>query len=326
MADLTDKQYLYAVARIRSKELALFSRSDIDQLMSCKTEGECLRLLSDKGWGGSDEADTDKLLSMERMKIWELMCELVEDMSVFNTFLCGNDYHNLKAAIKKVYINSDLEEVFIPNGTVKPEILLQAVKEHDFSQIPEHMRACAEEAYQIQLHTGDSQLCEIIIDKAALQAMYKHGMESDNELLAAYAELKTAFADINIVLRCIRTGKDINFMKRALAECESLDIGLLIQAAYNEGTEGVLEYLAKTPYSDAVSALRISMSAFERWCDNKIIELIRPQKYNPFTVSPLAAYILARDNEIKTVRILLSGKRNEMPDSAIRERLRDMYV
>jgi V/A-type H+-transporting ATPase subunit C len=43
-------------------------------------------------------------------------------------------------------------------------------------------------------------------------------------------------------------------------------------------------------------------------------------------VSPLAAYILARENEIKTVRILLSGKLNDLPENSIRERLRDMYV
>lgn len=326
MTDMTDKQFLYAVARIRTKELSLFSKSDIDQLLSCKSEKECLRLLADKGWGTADETDSDKLLANERMKTWELMSELVKDMSVFNTFLYGNDYHNLKAAIKKVYTNSDLEDIFMPNGTVNPELFLQAVKEHDFTLIPEHMRECAEEAYQVMFYTGDSQLCEIIIDKAALNAIYKQGMQSGNELLAAYAELKTAFADINIIIRCIRTGKDKEFIKRALAECSSLDTARLAEAAVNEGFEGVLTYLGETVYDDAQVPLRTSMSAFECWCDNKIIELIKPQKYNPFTLSPLAAYILARDNEIKTVRILLSGKRNEIPDGAIRERLRDMYV
>ena len=29
--------YIYAVARVRSKELSLLSRQDIDQLLSCKT-------------------------------------------------------------------------------------------------------------------------------------------------------------------------------------------------------------------------------------------------------------------------------------------------
>ena len=76
----------------------------------------------------------------------------------------------------------------------------------------------------------------------------------------------------------------------------------------------------------AVEVLNQSASAFERWCDNRLIEKIQPQKYETTTVAPLAAWLLARENEIKTVRILLSGKRNGLSDDAIRERLREMYV
>ena len=35
---------------------------------------------------------------------------------------------------------------------------------------------------------------------------------------------------------------------------------------------------------------------------------------------------LARENEIKTVRIILSGKANGLSEESIRERIREMYV
>ncbi|HWT26880.1 MAG TPA: V-type ATPase subunit [Mobilitalea sp.] len=322
---MADKQFTYAVARIRSKELSLLNKSDIDQLMNCKTEKECLRLLTDKGWGNSGDESAEQMLSAERDKTWELIGELTEDLSIFNTFLYSNDFHNLKAAIKQVYTGNDVNHIYLSNGTVKSELIYQAVKEHDFSLLPEHMRHSAEEAYQVQMHTGDGQLCDIIIDKAALETIYRKGKESGNELLALYAELKVASADINIAIRSFRTGKDRQFLERALAVCESLNIKLLTDASL-EGLEAIYSYLSVTTYSDAVEALKQSSSAFERWCDNLIIKHIQPQKYNPFTVSPLAAYILARENEIKTVRILLSGKRNDIADDSIRERLREMYV
>ncbi|MBH1942354.1 V-type ATPase subunit [Mobilitalea sibirica] len=322
---MTEQQYTYAVARIRSKELSLLSKSDIEQLMNCKSEKECLRLLTDKGWGKSEDENAEQLLNAEHEKTWELMHELVEDMSVFHTFLIGNDFHNLKAAIKQVYMDSEITDIYISHGTIKPELIYRAVKEHEFSQLPPHLSACAEEAYQIQLHTGDSQLCDIILDKVALETIYQEGKASGNELLSLYAELKVASSDIKIALRSVKTGKDKNFIERALAECESLDIRKLTVAALG-GEEEICNYLSTTDYADAVSALKESPSAFERWCDNLIIKHIRPQKSNPFTISPLAAYILARENEIKTVRILLSGKRNDISDDSIRERLREMYV
>ena len=322
---MSDNQYTYAVARIRSKELSLLGKSDFDQLMACKSEHDCLRYLRDKGWGKSGEENSEQLLAIEREKTWELIRELVEDMSVFHTFLYDNDFHNLKAAIKQVYMNSEIPNIYISHGTIEPNFIYKAVKEHDFARLPEHMRDCAEEAYQVQLHTGDSQLCDIIIDKAALETTYQMGKSSGNDLLTLYVELKVASSNINIAIRSQKTGKDIVFLERALAECDSLDVKRLAAAAV-DSEDAIFEYLLNTKYADAVEALKDSPSAFERWRDNLIINHIRPQKSNPFTLSPLAAYILARENEIKSVRILLSGKRNDIPEDSIRERLRDMYV
>ena len=78
-------------------------------------------------------------------------------------------------------------------------------------------------------------------------------------------------------------------------------------------------------YAGGAEALEESPSAFERWCDNRMIETMRPQKYQAFSVGPLVAYIVARENEIKTVRIILTGKQNQFPEEAIRERIREMY-
>ena len=75
-----------------------------------------------------------------------------------------------------------------------------------------------------------------------------------------------------------------------------------------------------------MGALRQSPSAFERWCDNLMIQRIKPQQFEPFGIGPLAAYILGRENEIKSVRIILLGKLNGLPEEAIRERVREMYV
>lgn len=45
------ENYIYAVARIRSRELSLLNESVISQLTACPGEEECLRILSEKGWG-----------------------------------------------------------------------------------------------------------------------------------------------------------------------------------------------------------------------------------------------------------------------------------
>lgn len=321
---MAENEYVYAVARIRSKELSLFSTQTLEQLMACETYEDCLRFLADKGWG-TGSSNAEELLAGEREKTWNLLGELVEDLSVFDVFLYENDFHNLKAAVKQVCTDIEVPKIYIRQGTVDPELILKAVKDHDFSQLPERMRQAGEEAFEALLHTRDGQLCDIIIDRAALEAIYQAGKSSENEVLSQYAELTVAAADIKIAVRAAKTGKKADFLERSLASCDTLDVKRLAQASA-AGMEQVLEYLEQTPYAGAAAAVEKSLSAFERWCDNLVIERIRPQKYNPFTIAPLAAYLLARENEIKTVRIILSGKLNHLSDRSIRERLREMYV
>ena len=270
--------YIYAVARIRAKELLCFGSPAMEQLMACKTYEECLRMLNEKGWGNGSAGQTpESLLDGERNKTWEQLRELVEDMSVFDVFLYANDYHNLKAAIKENYAPSHGADIYSSNGTIDPAVFRQAADEHDFSVLPAGMRDAAEEAMSVLRETGDGQLCDIIIDKAALNAILQAGKASGDPLLAFYAEHTVATANIKTAVRCQKTGKSLAFIQRALAECDTLDVSLLAQTAV-ESFEVMIEYLGRTCYSGAAEALTQSASAFERWCDNRLIEKIRPQK------------------------------------------------
>lgn len=74
--EMTDNLYLYAVARIRSRELSLLNKSDIDQLMNCKSEKDALQFLKDKGWGRDGAETAEEVLMAEREKTWDLLREL----------------------------------------------------------------------------------------------------------------------------------------------------------------------------------------------------------------------------------------------------------
>lgn len=324
---MRDTNYAYAVARIRAKEMQLLNAQAIEQLMAAKNYDECVRLLLDKGWGdaGSGVPSAEELLALERQKTWELIRELADDMSVFDVFLYTNDYHNLKAAIKLVCTDGKDFGLFMNNGTLNSKKILDAVKSRDFYELPDHMRVAAQEAYAALAQSHDGQLCDIILDRAALEAVAQAGRASDSDLISKYAELAVAVADIKVAVRCQKTGKPLDFIRRALAPCATLNVTLLARAA-TEGADSICDYLEGTDYADAVPALQQSASAFERWCDNLVIHDIRPQQYQVFGIGPMAAYILGRENEIKTVRMILSGKLNGLPEQAIRERIRDMYV
>lgn len=320
------EMYTYAVARIRALEVSLFSNAVIEQLIACQSYEQCIQFLAERGWGDNDtSADAERMLKREEEKIWLVMKELSIDMKKFDVLSYPKLFHNLKAAIKEVCTEDTGRDIYYEDAAVPGKEMLEIIREKDFGRLPGIMSSVAAEAYDTLLHTRDGQLCDIMIDRAALDAIYKAGMEAEDKIIRDYAESAVAVADIKIAVRSQKTAKTIEFMKRAMAECKSISVDQLSRAALN-GPEAIRDYLAGTEYAGGAEALAESPSAFERWCDNRIIQTISPQKYESFTIGPVVAYVLARQNEIKTVRIILSGKRSELPDDSIRERVREMYV
>ena len=54
--------------------------------------------------------------------------------------------------------------------------------------------------------------------------------------------------------------------------------------------------------------------------------MLEEQKFKPLTLEPLIAYLYAKESEIKTIRIILTSKLNNIDADTIKERLRDAYV
>jgi V/A-type H+-transporting ATPase subunit C len=321
---MAEDSYIYAVARIRSQEQRLLSGSFYEQLLAAPDEAACLRLLSERGWEAA-EGSPEAMLKTESEKTWRLLGELVKDPSVFDVFRYAADYHNLKAAVKESGLNPKLPGVFRDDGTVPAETFEKAVAERDMTLLPERMQHCAQEALDTFLKTQDGLLTDCIVDRAALCDILRAGEASGEEILRQYAELTVVTADIKIAVRAQKTKRDRKFLERSLAPCKTLDIGLLTDAS-QLGFADICAYLEKTDYAGAVPELKKSQAAFERWCDNVLLRAIRPQIHNPFGLGPLAAFALARESEIKTVRLILAGKRNGLAADTIRERVRETYV
>ena len=253
---MAKNQYTYAVARIRAMEVSLFSQAVIDQLLACKDEKQCLLLLQEKGWGNADTPlDAEAILSCEREKTWKEVKSLADDPSVFDVISYADLFQNLKAAIKQAASERAVSDIFIPDTQISGEEMLDIIKKKEFGRLPVFMAGIAREAYETLLHTQDGQLCDIMVDKAALEAIYEAGKRSGEEIIRDYAESTVAVADIKIAVRSQKTAKSLEFMKRAMAECDSVNINALMRAAQN-GMDAIEEYLESTAYKGGAKALK----------------------------------------------------------------------
>ena len=313
---MADNEYIFAVARTRVLETRLLSDAFIGQLVAAPDLDHCRRLLSEKGW--------DENLTREEEKIWETVKELGIPMESFDVLTYPKLYHNLKAAIKEAATPERHPAAFYKDTDPDPERIVQLVQSKNFSSLPVHMRAVARDAYETFLHTQDGQLCDVMVDRACLEAIRDAGEAAEEQVVRDYAGTTVEITDMKIAARAAATGRSREFAEMALCPCNGINVKELA-AAVQGGTEKVLAYLRKSARSEAADALESSPSAFDIWCDNEMVKAMKPQKMNPFSTGPVFAYVIGRQNEIKTVRIILTGKANGLSQDVIRERVRSMY-
>ena len=128
----------------------------------------------------------------------------------------------------------------------------------------------------------------------------------------------------------IKSYARVKSMKKSISDFESVfvyggTISLdVFKKAFN--SEGVSSEFKDTAYAELCSKLDGGFTVFEKSCDDYIMGFMRTAKYKSLTVEPLLAYIYAVETEVKTVRIIVNGKLNNINTDIIKERLRSAYV
>lgn len=319
------ENYVFAVARIRVLEKSLLSDADILQMAGMKDEDGVVSFLLDKGWGDENSGrDPLKILAAESAKVNKLIRSLGVGDDVLDVFAYPQVFHNLKAAVKEVGDEGGIPAAYYEHRIYNRKFFTDILKDKNFKDLPESMKQAAENALTIMLQNHDGQKSDVIIDRACLDCMKQAADKSKYPIIKNYLEKTIAVTDVKIAVRGARTGKSYDFIREALAPSKFFNKDTLAKAA-SENEEALISYLSDHEMSEAGEALKASITEFEKWCDNSVIASIRPEKTNPFTIGPVIAYYLGRENEIKTVRVLLTAKKNGFSEDAIKERARQMY-
>ena len=280
---MSNNEYIYAVARIKSKENKLLDSATLEQMIQAPSKDAVIKILKDKGWGENIVDDND-LLSSETDRIWEFIDEIIMDESELYALKVERDFHNMKVALKSDFVKKSANDAYLKHGTVPIKDIQDMVLNRDLNFIPEYMQKYAYKAYKYMMKTGDGQLCDIVLDKAALEVMNDLAEKSGN--------------------------------------LDKEQLGL----AASQGLDSVYAYLETTVFNEVLDLIKEDFASFEVWADNQIIKMIKKEKYTTTTLTPIVAYILARENEIKVARILIVAKQNNLPVEEIKKRMRDMYV
>lgn len=323
---MKETDYAYAVARVRANELSLLTTAEMEQLIMADGLPAALRILGDKGWGELEHYENvSGVLLQQSQKTWQLLSEITPELHELDFLIIKNDFHNIKALLKAFVQNEKGFDSLIFPTVSDPEQMKEAIYNKKFGDLPAFARDITAETYEVLVHTFNGQLADIMLDAAALNASMAKAAETGNPFVIDLAELMGVTANIKIALRAARTEKDGVFLGIALCNTKTLDKAALAAAAV-KGEKELTAWLANTVYSAAADFIKQSSSSFEKWCDDFLMEHVQQAKYKSFSIEPLVAFYLAKDAELKSVRIILSCKHNHLSAESIKERVRKLYV
>lgn len=329
--------YEYAAAHIFALENKLLGKDRVERMVEAPNPSEALKVLSETEYAaGISELDGphdyEKLLSAEMRKVYNFFQTISPDPDITNLFFLKYDFHNLKVLLKSRYLDSDQDDLLITaGGTLPIETLKDAVKEGDYSKLPHYIGSTLEEIDQAMSIKVDPQKMAVMLDRAMYQHILHVCKKKKNEFALEYFTMQADLINIRSFLRVKRIDESFEFLKGLLLPGSQLGEEFFL-AAMQEPTENIINRLKHAKYSQVVSQgveefMKTGLlSAFERMMDDFLLDFVRAARWNPLGIEPIIGYLLAKENEVRIIRIIMVGKINNLPADIIRERLRDVYV
>lgn len=332
MKKTKDTQYLYLSANIRAQENRMVGTQALHKMISAATPEEAYKTVTDAGIGVDvNYQDFESALTQELVSTYERLEKAAPDPEMFKIFRYKYDGHNLKTIIKAQSCGNSTEGLLSPLGTVDEKTLLQGLRDGNFGELEPRIAQAALQARETLAKTNDPQMVDIIIDRAVLESMSALAGQYKSKFLTRLVNANIDIANIRSFVRIKRIGKDLRFLKEVLADGGSIAVPRYLEL-FPKTFDDFFEMLDGTPYGPALSGAydaiknHGTLSEFEKLCDNFMVEVLKESRFIPFGIEPVLSYLLAKENEVQAIRIVMASKIAGVDPDKITERLRETYA
>ncbi|MBT9176333.1 MAG: V-type sodium ATPase subunit C [Firmicutes bacterium] len=331
-----DSRYAYAVGRIRVLETRLLDMSKLGRMVEAKSADEALRILGETEYAdlvsrAAGPQDYAAVTAGEITRVYSLMKKLLPDEALVDLFLIKYDIHNMKVALKAQFQGQNFEHLFIDAGLVPAKLMPYVCQQEKLQGVPPEYYAFASAAALAYEESKDPKVIDLVLDRmqyshtAAMAE--KHGYAFLARFLASQADL----ANIRSLVRTKRLGRGRDYLAGNLLPGGTVPQAVLLEALTEEWT-AIIARFSSSPYQavveQGINALLESrgLTMLEKLSDGFLAELSRSVRFQAFGPEPVLNYILAKENEVRNIRIVMLGKLNGVPNEEIRERLREGYA
>src|SRR5665648_264930 len=220
--------------------------------------------------------------------------------------------------------------------TIDIEKIKLAIRDEKYEDIPDSFELLIKKTFSEYNKFKDPEMIDFVLDRERYIMIFNkireiEIIESEELFLKRFLNINI---DLNNIVNCIRVkirGEKKAFIKEFLIPEGDFKIEKIIEI-YDSPLSSWFEKLKYTDYKDIIELgvnyfqKNNSLMELEKLRDNFILNFSKIGKYITFGIEPLVGFITAKENDIKNIRIILSGKLNKLSPDQIKERVRDTYV
>ena len=334
-----DTRYAYAVGRIRTLEARLLDGQRVERLVEAKDFEETFSILRETDYGeefGEERVaslqEIEQVLQIKREGAYRTFTELCLDEEVRELILSTQDYQNIKVLIKASVTGEDPDFALSRFGILSGEKIKRIFKEGRSQGFSTHLQ----KAVEAGLSYDTPEWIDIAVDHEMFRFWSARAKEVGNDFILGFIQLILDLENIQTFFRIRRGEGGLSFLEKALffngwgEDTMSLHRDRFLKA-FESPWEGISSYFFATPYERVLREggeyleRKGSFASLEKLCDDCRMEYLRSTRRMTFGVEPVIAYLFAKENELKILRLIFLGKLYGITQERIRERLPEVF-
>ena len=343
----TYKDYMFLASKIKARSANMLTFERLEQMVMSGSAENAERLLAEAGWPnliGMSPSQIDAALTERREQILSDIFMVVPEDAVVDFFRIKYDYHNAKAIVKGEGAGVSTVKLLSKAGRVDRKTLLDAFQDNDYRFIPSLLGKAMDEAKTVLAKTQSPQLADFVLDKAMFAELAEMAdtVEPKTEIpsmlldpealdpfMHRYRRLLIDSANLRTCVRCVRMGRDQEYLRSVLIPDGSVSPNYLAQAAYSG--EGLASLFTATPFQEAAvlgtAAMKGgAMTRFEKECEDGLMRHLANLRLMYFGPELVVWYLTVEETNLVDVRMILTGLLSGIAPERLKERLRETYV
>ncbi|MEC6747520.1 V-type ATP synthase subunit C [Marinilactibacillus sp. XAAS-LB27] len=333
---MKDTAYGSSNVLIRVYENNLLNRGHYDRMLAADSFEDAVNVLRETPYRNDvdrikEDKDYDTMLMNELHQTFDELFKISPNKALVEVFGLRYAYHNLKVLFKEEFTEQDLDHLFIPIGRYDISELRQAVRTGASDVLPQPYLDSINEVQMDYDEYQNTQSIDIILDRRFFSHMRILADETGEQGIPEMVETFIDFQNLSTLTRAMKQNRTRNFLVTILSSSGSIPKADLVDIA-NKDMSTAANTLKNTKYKSIIEASvdsdtnEISPVKLDFEIDNAYMKMMQDAKLKSFGPLPIAAFIYAKETEVKNLRLILSGKENGVSADGIRERMRLNYA